>query len=64
MHPLVTFCCHREKPQLFVILILLFSSDKGVTQEQHLQRMLSGIAVWISPPESVILAVKTGKSER
>ena len=59
-----TFCHHQNQTQPSGLLCLLLFSDKGVTQEQHLQRMLTGIASWISPPESAILAVKTGKSER
>eukprot|EP00250_Pteridium_aquilinum_P028115 c36611_g1_i1 orf=157-3681(+) len=41
----------------------IFPSDKGITQEQHLQRLLIGITPWISPPATIILAIKNGKSE-
>lgn len=41
----------------------IFPSDRGATQEQHLQCFLIGIMSWISSPDSLILAIKTGKSE-
>ncbi|MCO5611152.1 hypothetical protein L7F22_065402 [Adiantum nelumboides] len=41
----------------------IFPSDKGITQEEHLQRLLIGITSWISPPVSIISAIKNGKSE-
>eukprot|EP01018_Ginkgo_biloba_P030182 Gb_04408 [translate_table: standard] len=49
--------------QLFSLTGSIFPSDSGQTQEQHLQRMLSGIVPWVDPPDAVISAVKSGKSE-
>ncbi|KAI5070172.1 hypothetical protein GOP47_0014515 [Adiantum capillus-veneris] len=41
----------------------IFPSDNGITQEEHLQRLLIGITTWISPPIPIISAIKNGKSE-
>jgi hypothetical protein len=42
----------------------LLHSDGDTTQELHLQRLVSGISLWLDPPELVVSAIKSGNSER
>ncbi|KAH9315354.1 hypothetical protein KI387_023981, partial [Taxus chinensis] len=53
-HLIVQLCCLNGS---------IFPSDGGWTQEQHLQRMLSGIMSWVNPAHVVVSTIKSGKSE-
>ncbi|KAL5998716.1 hypothetical protein ACLOJK_009661 [Asimina triloba] len=37
--------------------------DNGQMQERHLLQMLSGIIQWIDPPDAILTAIRSGKSE-
>ncbi|CAM6129712.1 unnamed protein product [Calypogeia fissa] len=41
----------------------IFPTEGDTTQELHLQRLLSGISLWVDPPDLVVSAVKSGTSE-
>ncbi|KAL8533351.1 hypothetical protein ACS0TY_009659 [Phlomoides rotata] len=41
----------------------IFPSDSGHIQKQHLMQLLSGIVMWMEPPDAVSQAIKLGKSE-
>ncbi|KAK6145319.1 hypothetical protein DH2020_022139 [Rehmannia glutinosa] len=42
---------------------VIFPSDGGHMQRQHLLQLLAGIVQWMEPPDAVAKAIKSGKSE-
>lgn len=55
--------CRQLIVQLCCLNGSIFTSGSGQAQEQHFQRMLSGIIAWIDPADAVISTIKSGKSE-
>ncbi|CAI9270663.1 unnamed protein product [Lactuca saligna] len=41
----------------------VFPSDAGVTQGKHLLQLVSGIILWIHPPDVIAKAIECGRSE-
>lgn len=59
----IAVSCRQLIVQLCCLTGRIFPLANGRTQEEHLQRMLSGIIAWISPADIVVLNIKSGKCE-
>ncbi|KAK0602071.1 hypothetical protein LWI29_030074 [Acer saccharum] len=59
----IAFSARKLIVQFCSLIGTVFSSDNGQVQEHHLLQMLSGILQWIDPPEAVVKAIKSGKSD-
>lgn len=46
------------------VLNCLFNDLDNKMQEHHLLQLLSGIILWIDPPDAVSQAIECGRSER
>ncbi|XP_038715218.1 exportin-4 [Tripterygium wilfordii] len=59
----VAVACRKLIIQFCSLTGTIFPSDSALIQEHHLLLLLSGIIMWIDPPDAVSKAIQCGKSE-